>query len=179
MDDIKKSLYKLTDKGRRIRSRLRARSAAALTVHRTVIHSRRFESPAQQINGLIFRSVRWQGQKDSNPQQRFWRPTCYLYTMPLCSATKNIIHASPAFVNSPGACFSIPVIEKASLENIRPRRLRERKSPRASRQSLHHVIIRGPAPLWPPAAARLPPNRPSPSQYQAPHPCRGWNSPEG
>ena len=25
----------------------------------------------------------WQGQKDSNPQQRFWRPTCYHYTMPL------------------------------------------------------------------------------------------------
>ena len=24
-----------------------------------------------------------QGQKDSNPQQRFWRPTCYHYTMPL------------------------------------------------------------------------------------------------
>ena len=25
----------------------------------------------------------WQGQKDSNPQQRFWRPTCYHYTIPL------------------------------------------------------------------------------------------------
>lgn len=25
----------------------------------------------------------WQGQKDSNPQQRFWRPTCCHYTMPL------------------------------------------------------------------------------------------------
>ena len=27
----------------------------------------------------------WQGQKDSNPQQRFWRPTCYHYTIPLCT----------------------------------------------------------------------------------------------
>ena len=30
-------------------------------------------------------SLSWQGQKDSNPQQRFWRPTCYHYTMPLGS----------------------------------------------------------------------------------------------
>ena len=30
-------------------------------------------------------SLLWQGQKDSNPQQRFWRPTCYHYTMPLGS----------------------------------------------------------------------------------------------
>ena len=30
-------------------------------------------------------SVFEQGQKDSNPQQRFWRPTCYHYTMPLYS----------------------------------------------------------------------------------------------
>lgn len=29
----------------------------------------------------------WQGQKDSNPQQRFWRPTCYHYTMPLCGSS--------------------------------------------------------------------------------------------
>ena len=27
----------------------------------------------------------WQGKKDSNPQQRFWRPTCYHYTIPLCN----------------------------------------------------------------------------------------------
>ena len=32
-----------------------------------------------------WRPFSWQGQKDSNPQQRFWRPTCYHYTMPLCS----------------------------------------------------------------------------------------------
>ena len=25
----------------------------------------------------------WQGQKDSNPQERFWRPLCYHYIMPL------------------------------------------------------------------------------------------------
>ena len=31
----------------------------------------------------ISESLGWQGQKDSNPQQRFWRPTCYHYTMPL------------------------------------------------------------------------------------------------
>ncbi len=32
----------------------------------------------------------WQGQKDSNPQQRFWRPTCYHYTMPLRSLPNKI-----------------------------------------------------------------------------------------
>ena len=32
----------------------------------------------------------WQGQKDSNPQQRFWRPTCYHYTMPLSNGV--ILH---------------------------------------------------------------------------------------
>ena len=31
----------------------------------------------------VVRDDEWQGQKDSNPQQRFWRPTCYHYTMPL------------------------------------------------------------------------------------------------
>ena len=30
----------------------------------------------------------WQGQKDSNPQQRFWRPTCYHYTMPLIATVR-------------------------------------------------------------------------------------------
>ena len=29
------------------------------------------------------RLLSWQGQKGSNSQQRFWRPTCYHYTMPL------------------------------------------------------------------------------------------------
>ena len=33
----------------------------------------------------------WQGQKDSNPQQRFWRPTCYHYTIPL--STLSLYHA--------------------------------------------------------------------------------------
>ena len=28
----------------------------------------------------------WQGQKDSNPQERFWRPLCYHYIMPLMAA---------------------------------------------------------------------------------------------
>ena len=39
----------------------------------------------------------WQGQKDSNPQQRFWRPTCYHYTMPL-SATFEIIWEKDSLV---------------------------------------------------------------------------------
>ena len=37
--------------------------------------------------------AKWQGQKDSNPQQRFWRPTCYHYTMPL-KPTSAIIRGS-------------------------------------------------------------------------------------
>ena len=40
----------------------------------------------------------WQGQKDSNPQQRFWRPTCYHYTMPL-RGTFAIIAKLGAHVN--------------------------------------------------------------------------------
>ena len=40
----------------------------------------------------------WQGQKDSNPQQRFWRPTCYHYTMPL-RGTFAIIAKLGAYVN--------------------------------------------------------------------------------
>ena len=50
----------------------------------------------------------WQGQKDSNPQQRFWRPTCYHYTMPLravnvdyyianCASCQQIILILPRF----------------------------------------------------------------------------------
>ena len=31
------------------------------------------------------RAFFWQGQKDSNPQERFWRPLCYHYIMPLFS----------------------------------------------------------------------------------------------
>ena len=30
----------------------------------------------------------WQGQKDSNPQGRFWRPECYHYIMPLDNFAK-------------------------------------------------------------------------------------------
>ena len=40
----------------------------------------------------------WQGKKDSNPQQRFWRPTCYHYTIPL--GTGSIIHEDDIVVNS-------------------------------------------------------------------------------
>ena len=39
----------------------------------------------------------WQGQKDSNPQQRFWRPTCYHYTMPLI-ATVRLYENNDGFV---------------------------------------------------------------------------------
>ena len=40
-------------------------------------------------NSRIFAGVFiWQGQKDSNPQQRFWRPTCYHYTMPLIATVR-------------------------------------------------------------------------------------------
>ena len=31
----------------------------------------------------LSRAFFWQGQKDSNPQERFWRPLCYHYIMPL------------------------------------------------------------------------------------------------
>ena len=49
----------------------------------------------------------WQGQKDSNPQQRFWRPTCYHYTMPLCisHATYKSITPLGAFVKGCGQIF--------------------------------------------------------------------------
>ena len=36
------------------------------------------EKPPHKVEAFL-----WQGQKDSNPQRRFWRPTCYHYTMPL------------------------------------------------------------------------------------------------
>ena len=35
----------------------------------------------------------WQGHKDSNPEQRFWRPTCYHYTIPLCCVNNRFIIA--------------------------------------------------------------------------------------
>ena len=37
----------------------------------------------RSISHMLRDDEDWQGQKDSNPQQRFWRPTCYHYTMPL------------------------------------------------------------------------------------------------
>ena len=40
---------------------------------------------------IFYQRPLMQGQKDSNPQQRFWRPTCYHYTMPL-QATGESIH---------------------------------------------------------------------------------------
>lgn len=73
-------------------------------------------------------SISWQGQKDSNPQQRFWRPTCYHYTMPLRIQQKRLyqnrrqksiykLHqkekmllADPAWM----ACGSMPPILKKS-----------------------------------------------------------------
>ena len=57
---------------------------------------------------LLRNRLSWQGQKDSNPQQRFWRPTCYHYTMPLCciQRTMIIIHAAASFVNRLNADFS-------------------------------------------------------------------------
>ena len=43
-------------------------------------------------NRLLLQPTFWQGQKDSNPQQRFWRPTCYHYTIPL--STCSVYHES-------------------------------------------------------------------------------------
>lgn len=39
---------------------------------------------------MIVKRGFWQGQKDSNSQERFWRPLCYHYIMPL-KANENII----------------------------------------------------------------------------------------
>ena len=50
------------------------------------IHCRPILVLLQEANkkiGCLCNRPFWQGQKDSNPQQRFWRPTCYHYTMPL------------------------------------------------------------------------------------------------
>ena len=40
----------------------------------------------------------WQGKKDSNPQQRFWRPTCYHYTIALRADNEGIISDPVIFV---------------------------------------------------------------------------------
>lgn len=32
---------------------------------------------------MIVKRGFWQGQKDSNSQERFWRPLCYHYIIPL------------------------------------------------------------------------------------------------
>ena len=45
------------------------------------------KKPKPSIDTIPFASNRWygiwQGQKGSNPQERFWRPLCYHYIMPL------------------------------------------------------------------------------------------------
>ena len=54
------------------------------------IHCRPILVLLQEANkkiGCLCNRPFWQGQKDSNPQQRFWRPTCYHYTMPLCGSS--------------------------------------------------------------------------------------------
>ncbi len=49
---------------------------------------------------IQIRVLFWQGKKDSNPQQRFWRPTCYHYTIALQPITKRIIAFSMRLVKS-------------------------------------------------------------------------------
>lgn len=46
------------------------------------------------------------GAEGPNPQQRFWRPTCYHYTMPL-SGTITIIAVCGIFVKGKSILFSI------------------------------------------------------------------------
>ena len=63
---------------------------AALKPHRGFIHYRdqgsSLHSNCQKKNHPNGWYFIWQGQKDSNPQERFWRPLCYHYIMPLISA---------------------------------------------------------------------------------------------
>ena len=47
---------------------------------------------SKEKNRLLSQPTFWQGQKDSNPQQRFWRPTCCHYTIPL--STCSVYHES-------------------------------------------------------------------------------------
>ena len=70
---------------------LRSSVRAALTCHWHVIHYRPILVLwcPYQTNKTLHQKVKrfiWQGHKDSNPEQRFWRPTCYHYTIPLCCA---------------------------------------------------------------------------------------------
>ena len=70
---------------------------AALRLHWSLIHSRDQGSSLHsggQIKNHPQRVVFiWQGQKDSNPQERFWRPLCYHYIMPLNGAFATKRHA--------------------------------------------------------------------------------------
>ena len=79
---------------RRRRSHPQGRDRSGLRSHRNRLIPAQGESragktcPAQSTdkppeNTAFSGGFYWQGQKDSNPQQRFWRPTCYHYTMPL------------------------------------------------------------------------------------------------
>ena len=58
-----------------------------------------FAQNAESLGTKAFQgSFCWQGKKDSNPQQRFWRPTCYHYTIALWPATEVIILKDAGFV---------------------------------------------------------------------------------
>ena len=57
----------------------------------------------------------WQGQKDSNPQQRFWRPTCYHYTMPLrCLLQRQLLYLTPPQMSTPQTKFVASSAKKAA-----------------------------------------------------------------
>ena len=58
-----------------------SRSVVELYLHMSAFILRMQKSPDFQIEIRGFSS--WQGQKDSNSQERFWRPLCYHYIMPL------------------------------------------------------------------------------------------------
>ena len=62
----------------------------------------------------------WQGKKDSNPQQRFWRPTCYHYTIPLrneiiiTELAENVNHKFPLFSAECYACVAARTPQKCA-----------------------------------------------------------------
>ena len=43
---------------------------------------------------MIVKRGFWQGQKDSNSQERFWRPLCYHYIMPLYALFKLLCYCT-------------------------------------------------------------------------------------
>ena len=71
----------------------------------------------------------WQGQKDSNPQQRFWRPTCYHYTIPLSTC---LVYHAPVVLSTDFVVFGR---EKRSGAG------RARKSGRAAADAIVYVRI--------------------------------------